>query len=529
MSHLSLQNRVQLQTSEGLYVVADNRTGSVVLKNGDPAPDGATFELVRHNEDCTVSFRTTHGRYLHGIEAGMFAARATAVGQTERFQEIAQSEGTIALRMIDGTILDADQLEFRPAVFARRNDTSNKSIFDMVNNEDGTVSFLTWFGTYLSASVAGFVAANSMAVEHSERFSVELLKRHQEKGPQKFLLRSSAGKYLQLTENGTAEASSSNNFPCMRFKKVISGDKVGLESCGMRLVVERLPIHTFYMYRSVAEGQDMPFTAVNTGNLAGVMWYLHNEVVVLQPRKFDIDRILRLRVKVTAPERLIARGMHFGVRFAYDSGVCTGAGKKQEWQGEGSCEPFYEKYGRFIGCNRLNFYPFPMASQGFPVHYPGARWYSLPEKAFCGLGDILPTGAEDCMYSVQHAGEISVSELGGIQNYDEFVRSGGHEYTWEKDTGTNNEFWERKFDTERCAQRLEAARQMFADRYPNEPNDTALSEPPCDFDCYKFYDGDPYDAPDECNETLQAQIASTIHPLSAPSWTWDYALSNLPL
>merc|ERR1719333_485124 len=129
---------------------------------------------------------------------------------------------------------------------------------------------------------------------------------------------------------------------------------------------------------------------VNRANLGGVMWYLHNEVVSNSPRKYDITRIIRMKVSTTAPDGLAARGMDFGVRFAYDSQKCTGAGP---WNGEGSCDPYYTKYGNFVGCNTLGRYPFPMASQGFPVFYSGAKWYSLPGEGACECDGCSPTGA----------------------------------------------------------------------------------------------------------------------------------------
>merc|ERR1719229_1833734 len=44
-----------------------------------------------------------------------------------------------------------------------------------------------------------------------------------------------------------------------------------------------VPIYEFYMYRA-CDDKDWPLENVNTGNLAGVLWYLHNEVVESVPR-----------------------------------------------------------------------------------------------------------------------------------------------------------------------------------------------------------------------------------------------------
>ncbi|CAE8699173.1 unnamed protein product, partial [Polarella glacialis] len=52
------------------------------------------------------------------------------------------------------------------------------------------------------------------------------------------------------------------------------------------------PLLSFYMYRAVADGAVFPPVNANTGNLAGVLWYLHNEVVIQAPRKFNISKIV---------------------------------------------------------------------------------------------------------------------------------------------------------------------------------------------------------------------------------------------
>ncbi|CAK0883928.1 unnamed protein product [Prorocentrum cordatum] len=208
---------------------------------------------------------------------------------------------------------------------------------------------------------------------------------------------------------------------------------VTLRTCkGGYLSVVVIPIHTFHMYRAQG-GDDYPLANVNTANLGGVLWYLHNEVVKDSPRKFGITRI---KVSTTSPDKLASRGMNFGVRFAYDSQKCTSAGP---WNGPGSCDRYYQEYGNFVGCNLLGKYPFPIASQGFPVHYGGAKWYSLPKKGACKCEEgkaCAPTGAVDCMHTAEWAGDIYLQDLEGIGNYDGFVGSGQKEYDQGQDAGT---------------------------------------------------------------------------------------------
>ena len=61
-------------------------------------------------------------------------------------------------------------------------------------------------------------------------------------------------------------------------------------------------------------------------------------MVIFTPRKFGINRIVRFKVQYRAPQPLHekgravcargfpCRGMDFGVRYAFDSGKCTGPG-----------------------------------------------------------------------------------------------------------------------------------------------------------------------------------------------------------
>lgn len=229
----------------------------------------------------------------------------------------------------------------------------------------------------------------------------------------------------------------------------------------------KAPVLTFYMYRAVSD-EDYPPENVNTANLPGVLWYLQNEVVVTQARKFKITRILRYLVQTRATQPLANKGLNFGVRFAFDSGLCTGPY---------SCQQQWDKYGYFVGCNNLGDFPYPT----YQVPYQDGIWYSLPgqcpsrqfstHNAECqsrepgGSCSGTPTGSGFCTYRWQTAGDIRLNELEG-------------------DKGQS--FWNNANDASACAARVAAAKALFLKKYPAYLD---LPDPRCDFDIGKFYDG----------------------------------------
>jgi len=147
------------------------------------------------------------------------------------------------------------------------------------------------------------------------------------------------------------------------------------------------------MYR--AQSGDYQLDNNNAADLFGVIWYLQHEVVITNPPKFGITRIMRFKMTTRAPEALYQKGMQFGARYAYDSRECTGPG---------ICEQEYKKYGYFVGCNNLGEWPYPK----FDVHYSSGIWYSLPSAGDCAG---IPTGANDCTWSHEPAGYITLADL----------------------------------------------------------------------------------------------------------------------
>lgn len=55
-------------------------------------------------------------------------------------------------------------------------------------------------------------------------------------------------------------------------------------------------VQSFYMYRAQSKAT-YPLENINTADLAGVFWYLHQEVIVATPRKYSIDRIKRYKAQ----------------------------------------------------------------------------------------------------------------------------------------------------------------------------------------------------------------------------------------
>merc|ERR1719437_51330 len=160
------------------------------------------------------------------------------------------------------------------------------------------------------------------------------------------------------------------------------------------------------------------------------MWYLHNEVVGSQPRKFDITRLLRYKVTMKNTEAYFKdKHRQFGPFVAFDHG--SAHHRSDVW----------EQYGFVVGCQvvdpdqfkyQFNYKPSEeeqpeCVPKDAPVCNSG-KWYSLPgpcpEKKVenktaecitewpggqCPSADV--TGEKDCTYWAEFAGEISIDEL----------------------------------------------------------------------------------------------------------------------
>eukprot|EP00439_Symbiodinium_sp_Y106_P026482 s1976_g3.t1 len=288
------------------------------------------------------------------------------------------------------------------------------------------------------------------------------------------------------------------------------------------------PLFTFYMYRAVSDEVYPPLNT-NVASLPGVLWYLHHEVVIQAPRKFQISRILRYKVQMRATAPLLRLGMHFGVRLAYDKGQATGPfvcgrtnitnkdgtteGYKPKFCGDGAAfkdqylgdlKPYkneyeYAAYGYNVGCNNLGEYPFPMHQ----VYYPNAIWYTMPgacpnnlyfnKDNSCQASQpggycpgVEPNGNGTCTWNYEEAGEVSLDELVGIKDYASW-RHSHREYDPETDEGIKFSWWNGINSTTANEERVRQAAELFDRRYPSMPTVAELRNPPCDFDFGSFY------------------------------------------
>jgi len=208
------------------------------------------------------------------------------------------------------------------------------------------------------------------------------------------------------------------------------------------------------VYRAQSNASYPP-TNVNAANLGGVIWYLEHEVIEPGFVRWNVSRVLRYKVQTKAPQRLFDAGMNFGVRFAMDSTKCTGPG---------NCDYQFRHFGYFVGCNYLGDFPYPL----FDTHFWGAVWWTFPKEGACAGP---PTGAADCTYSYEPAGEATLEEIQAA------VEKRGISDGWATtdDVGINEA-------------KAAALQSVFESKYPDSPQ---LPEPPCDFNFTAFYPDGP--------------------------------------
>jgi hypothetical protein len=244
---------------------------------------------------------------------------------------------------------------------------------------------------------------------------------------------------------------------------------------------------TFYMYRAQSD-VDYPMENINGGNLPGVMWYLHNEVVVSVPRKYDVTRVLRLKVTMTTTQAWWnSHFSQFAPFMAFDGARCTVP----------NSDSFWDTYGFVIGCqaSQMDVAAYTSYTPSIKYCQPGRCnapvWYSLPGKCpsqdfmgkdeacqrrypggavyssyndTTGLGDRHDwnvTGAWNSTYHVEWAGEVRLDELVGIDNYTIFRYSGMREYDAWSDQGEGVSFWNGIHNETACHERMERMRWLI--------------------------------------------------------------------
>jgi len=259
---------------------------------------------------------------------------------------------------------------------------------------------------------------------------------------------------------------------------------------------------TFYMYRAMGP-ETYPMENVNMASLAGVMWYLHREVVSSTPRKFHITRILRYSVTMMVTQDYYRKTPNqFGPFVAFDSG--SAKGRKSLWADFGyvvGCQLVDPKLFNYVPPRSLQPSCFPPDS--FACRAP--KWYSLPgpcpeekvshKDASCTAawpGGMCPTvevkGAHTCTYFATPAGEILLDELEGIPDYNTWwistnasngakLPNGNIEFDFDTDRGVGMDFWNGRHDEAKCTRRMDSVVQLFKQKFPAFPE--SLPEPPC--------------------------------------------------
>jgi len=248
----------------------------------------------------------------------------------------------------------------------------------------------------------------------------------------------------------------------------------------------------FYLYR--AQGNDhYKDENINAANLAGVLYYLHHEVVMMCPRKFGVTRIRRLKVTMRNTCDLYKdRTTQFGPYSAFDRGAC----------GTKDCSKVYTSFGSVVGCQHIPYDTGIFAAYCEQPHCGYAQWYSFPgpctSEPFDGKtkecrkddpGGFCEkvTGERDCTYKIEDAGSVYLDELyKTVTKYywwPEFCKS-QIEYNNKTDYGIGVEWWDGIYSPAKCRDRYNKVIAKFKEKYPDQPS--TLTEPRCD-----FYDSDP--------------------------------------
>jgi hypothetical protein len=305
---------------------------------------------------------------------------------------------------------------------------------------------------------------------------------------------------------------------------------LGLNNCSRpcRAKDEERRSMKFYVYR-VQNETERPLENDIASSLAGILWYLHNEIVPLdeKTRLWNVSRIVRFKITVeTTQEFFEATGHQFAPFAPFEDGRCT----------DPSFGDFWAKVGFVVGCRRLDRRAAAYGNghdEGGVGSYPVA--YSLPgpcpnshleaKSRSCsarwpGGSCSRATGGRNCTFSITPAGEISLDELMGIRDYHSFSSFGKREYVADADKGVGCTFWDTKHDARLCEERVDRVRQLFRAKYPELPACESLPEPACDAPAFEevlFRDGDRLAAP---TTTSSSQAGGEYHDLLETPGSW---------
>jgi len=232
-------------------------------------------------------------------------------------------------------------------------------------------------------------------------------------------------------------------------------------------------VYTFYAYRSKTSS-NYDDQNVNMANLAGAMWYLHNEVVGHCPRKFGITRMLRYKITMKPTHEIEHSGKNYAPLCHFDRGACTGPLPVLR---------AYKKYGFVVGCDRPNFHR---------AAYHQATWYSFPgncpskaigRKSGCHeAGGLCKPGeawSRTCTWRKEYAGEITLDDMTHNHHFDRRCKHGFYEYDEHKDRGQGTNFWHSRSNPRVCDRRLSWVKKLFKKKYPHYPH--LREAPQCPF------------------------------------------------
>jgi len=265
---------------------------------------------------------------------------------------------------------------------------------------------------------------------------------------------------------------------------------------------------TFYVFQ-VVDPKAESIENSNAADLAGILWRLHNATVPNGRPAADATRIARFMVTMKTTWNFYnVHGRQFGPFAEFRDGQCT----------QPHCDRTYRHFGYIVGCRRqdsggsgyassdktyLGVSLIGVAADCKPPACQSTVSYSFPgpcpasrtseknhscARQMPGGRCSHATGSSDCTYNVTWAGEVSLNELAGIQDYGRFLRAGGKEYDPVSDVGTLNGFWNGRRNPALCSQRVRRAKELFDSKFPNLPPVDGLADPPCDFD--SRYDGE---------------------------------------
>lgn len=258
-----------------------------------------------------------------------------------------------------------------------------------------------------------------------------------------------------------------------------------------------------YMYRAMKDASYHQEN-VNLGSAGGVMWYVHNEVVRICPRHYDIVKINRYKVTIHNPTKVFQpRSGQWGHFTQFDYGQCTVQNCPKNWQ----------DFGYMVGCQGGPIVP----GQHHPFYqsrFTQVYWYSLPGRcpskrfdeehkfdecaaqepggecpkpeingvANLGLEGILPedmpNGSPTCVWKLEEAGHVTLDELTGCHGMDRaWCNAGNREWVPELDKGVGCTWWDNRSVHEINTERTRQLLAKFIEKYPDSPQ---LFDPRCD-------------------------------------------------